>query len=46
VYETRASHNANSGDRLAVLPAMLDAALRGFPEPPPGTRRITVEMPR
>jgi Domain of unknown function (DUF4136) len=46
VYETRASHGAASDDRLAVLPAMMDAALRGFPEPPPGTRRISVEMPR
>lgn len=46
VFETRASHSATSSDRLAVLPAMLDAALRGFPEPPPGTRHISVEMPR
>jgi hypothetical protein len=29
-----------------VLPAMLDSALRGFPQPPPGTRRINVEIPR
>jgi Domain of unknown function (DUF4136) len=46
VYETRVSHGAASDDRLAVLPAMMDAALRGFPEPPPGTRRISVEIPR
>jgi len=43
VFETRATHDGNSGDKLAVLPAMMDAALRGFPEPPPGTRRINVE---
>jgi hypothetical protein len=43
VFETRASHGGTSGDRMAVLPAMMDAALRGFPEPPAGTRRINVE---
>jgi len=46
VFETRATHGGTSGDKLAVLPAMMDAALRGFPEPPPGTRRINVEAPR
>lgn len=46
VFETRATHGGTSGDKLAVLPAMMDAALRGFPEPPPGTRRISVEAPR
>ena len=46
VFETRAFHDGVWSDTLAVLPAMLDAALRGFPEPPPGTRRIDVEIPR
>lgn len=46
VFETRARHDGVWGDTLAVLPAMLDAALRGFPQPPPGTRRINVEIPR
>ena len=46
VFETRATHAGTSGDKLAVLPAMMDAALRGFPEPPLGTRRINVEVPR
>lgn len=46
VFETRALHEGVWGDTAAVLPAMLDAALRGFPEPPPGTRRINVEIPR
>ena len=46
VFETRATHAGTSGDKLAVLPAMMDAALRGFPEPPPGTRRINVEAAR
>lgn len=46
VFETRALHEGVWSDTPAVLPAMLDAALRGFPEPPPGTRRINVEIPR
>ena len=46
VFETRATHAGASGDKLAVLPAMMEAALRGFPEPPLGTRRISVEVPR
>ena len=46
VFETRATHGGTSADKLAVLPAMMDAALRGFPEPPPGTRRIHVEAAR
>ncbi|MGH8831014.1 MAG: DUF4136 domain-containing protein, partial [Polaromonas sp.] len=46
VFETRARHDGVWRDTLAVLPAMLDAALRGFPQPPPGTRRINVEIPR
>jgi tRNA 2-thiocytidine biosynthesis protein TtcA len=45
-FETRALHDGVWGDTLAVLPAMLDSALRGFPQPPPGTRRINVEIPR
>lgn len=46
VFETRAFHDGVWSDTQAVLPAMLDAALRGFPEPPPGTRRINVDIPR
>lgn len=46
VFETRATHAGTSGDKMAVLPAMMDAALRGFPEPPLGTRRINVEVPK
>lgn len=46
VFETRAVHDGVWSDTLAVLPAMLDAALRGFPQPPPGTRRVNVEIPR
>lgn len=46
VYETRALHDGVWRDSLAVLPAMFEAALRGFPEPPAGTRRINIEIPR
>ncbi len=46
VFETRAVHNGVWSDGLAVLPAMLDSALLGFPQPPAGTRRINVEIPR
>ncbi|WP_309680144.1 DUF4136 domain-containing protein [Polaromonas sp.] len=46
VYETRALHDGVWSDTEAVLPAMLDAALRGFPQPPAGTRRINVEIQR
>ena len=46
VYETRAAHSGVWGDASAVLPAMFDAALRGFPAPPPGPRRVDIEIPR
>ena len=46
VFETRAFHDGVWSDPQAVFPAMMDAALRGFPEPPPGTRRINVEISR
>ena len=46
VFETRALHDGPTGDAFAVLPAMLDSALVGFPQPPAGTRRINVEIPR
>ncbi|MEO7887696.1 MAG: DUF4136 domain-containing protein [Polaromonas sp.] len=45
-FETRALHDGVWGDTLAVLPAMLDSALRSFPQPPAGTRRINVEISR
>ncbi|MDQ3058169.1 MAG: DUF4136 domain-containing protein [Pseudomonadota bacterium] len=46
VFETSALSDSVQNDTLAVLPAMLEAALRGFPQPPAGTRRIPVEIPR
>jgi hypothetical protein len=29
-----------------LLPAMLDAALSSFPNPPQGPRRVNVQIPR
>jgi len=46
VFETRAQHDGVWGDTLAVLPAMMDSALIGFPQPPAGPRRINVKIPR
>ncbi len=46
VFETRASHDGSTSDAFAVLPAMLDSALLGFPQPQAGTRKINVQIPR
>jgi hypothetical protein len=46
VYETQGAHDGRWSDSQAVLPAMLDAALMGFPNPPAGPRRIELEIPR
>ena len=46
VYETRARHSGVWSDARALLPAMLEAALSGFPTPPPGPRRVNVQIPR
>ncbi|WP_180124741.1 DUF4136 domain-containing protein [Rhodoferax sp. BLA1] len=46
VFESRASHDGPWADSEAVLPAMLDAALQGFPTPPTGVRRVNIEITR
>lgn len=46
VFETRALNDGPWGDAFSVLPAMIDSALLGFPQPPVGTRRVNVEIPR
>ena len=41
------SHAANDGpwlDNTAVLPAMFEAALHGFPNPPAGPRRVNIQI--
>jgi hypothetical protein len=46
VYETQAKHEGRWADDEAVLPAMLAAALQGFPKPPEGKRMVNIEIPR
>ncbi|MFZ4623330.1 MAG: DUF4136 domain-containing protein [Rhodoferax sp.] len=46
VFETRASHDGPWSDSAAIVPAMLDAALQGFPDPPQGERRVNIEIAR
>ena len=46
VYETRARHSGIWADGRVIWPAMLDAALSGFPNPPAGARRVNVEIAR
>ena len=46
VFETQALQDSPWDDSFSILPAMLDSALLSFPQPPAGTRRINVEIPR
>jgi hypothetical protein len=46
VYETSATHAGPWGDRYNILRALLAAALKDFPNPPAGPRRVKVEIPR
>ena len=46
VYETQAVHDGRWRDTDVVVPAMFSAALRGFPMPAPGPRRVNIEIPR
>jgi outer membrane murein-binding lipoprotein Lpp len=46
VYETHASNDSVWADGNAVLGAMLDAALDGFPNPPSGVRQVRIGIPR
>ena len=46
VFETRALNTGPWNDALGILPAMLDSALLGFPQPPAGMRRINVDIAR
>jgi hypothetical protein len=46
VYETHARNDGPYSTDGAVLPAMFQAALRGFPTPPQGVRRVDVEIQR
>jgi len=44
VFETRAVNDGPVLDNRVVLPAMFDAALQGFPNPPPGPRRVDIQL--
>ncbi len=44
VYETHAVSDSPWRDSVSVLPAMFQAALQGFPTPPPGPRRVDVQI--
>jgi hypothetical protein len=46
VFESQANHDGRWSDDDAVVPAMVEAALRGFPDPPQGVRRVMIEVPR
>ena len=46
VYETSATHVGPWSDRYNILRALLAAALKDFPNPPAGSRRVKVEIPR
>lgn len=42
VYETHANNDGPWLDHSTALAAMYDAALQGFPNPPPGPRRVDI----
>jgi hypothetical protein len=46
VYETRALNSGPWVDDGAVFPVMFQAALQGFPTPPPGPRRVDIQVAR
>jgi hypothetical protein len=46
VYETRSIQDSRWPITTDMIPAMATAALHGFPNPPQGLQRITVDIPR
>lgn len=46
VFESNARSDGYWSDDEAVLPAMFEAALRDFPNPPQGVRRVNIEISR
>ncbi len=44
VYESHAGNDGPWGDNGSVLPAMFDAAMQGFPNPPAGPRRVNIQV--
>jgi hypothetical protein len=45
LYETRASNDGTGAFTPALMAAMYEAAMKGFPSPPSGARAVRVEMP-
>ena len=46
VFESRAAGDSPLRDSPSVLTAMFEAALQGFPNAPPGVRRVEVPLPQ
>jgi hypothetical protein len=46
VYETHAINDGPWFDNRSVLPAMFEAAMQGFPNPPQGPRRVDIQVGR
>lgn len=46
VFETHAVNDGPWMDNRSVLPAMFEAAMQGFPNPPAGPRRVDVQVSR
>ncbi|MCG2591379.1 DUF4136 domain-containing protein [Ramlibacter sp. XY19] len=44
VYETRALNDGPWSDARVVFPLMFEAAMQGFPNPPPGPRRVDIHV--
>lgn len=46
VFESHVSNDGPWLDNASVFPAMFEAALHGFPNPPPGPRRVNIQLGR
>ena len=46
VFESHASNDGPGIDNRSVLPAMFEAALQGFPNPPSGPRKVETAVGR
>jgi hypothetical protein len=44
VYESHATNDGPWIDNAVVIPAMFEAALQGFPNPPQGPRRVDIQL--
>jgi len=44
VFESHANNDGPWLDNRSVLPVMFEAALQGFPNPPPGPRRVDIHV--